>query len=1034
MDTSLIPVPPTPQPQEVVEFEAGYYRLVKKWKPWSEVIEPGGLWFLISYRPEDNTVKLVQGDGSCRISVDIFQKKFAFAPEGAAERQADMVKLMQGLHEFQSNQSSLLVESVPNLPRLTANGEESNNDQMTVIDERTTGVVNRTKAQIRTVKSSMMRAALLMERQTKELQKLVNEQATILKEQAKELTTKIEFANEIIYMLNTYLGADEKLIRIKNGPKAPAETPIVMRQLVLYMDEEIAAAADWASSNDFDFQDITSFDEWICEPKNLQQVLPETKGIVAIKPCRYERRYGDPLYDAELNKLNKTVYILVRNGDLLYRIFTTMDLGKVFFPRRNEYEKLFTKSDYDTRLGKHVDKPIYPGDHDYKEAMKKATKLQRRFYTVLLLIQGILDRTKIFQPLPPKRINVCELHTTGSAFQQIHDAEMLLGDGRPPFDDWLNGLNNELDVGSRIVGAFSCSQGSAFHYSEKDYGDRRVRPRRATRPKSGVIHVLEGKEDGMFVFRYARDGETVYSGWYDRGHEPVRRASCRISKTDKVIINYDAVKIEDIEYYMSSRLHRHNYSYMLPTLQKVVEAKKQEAAEEEPFRKLLVGQIMKAHKVSFGAAMEQIDSLVDWWKLKNKIRRSLKSDDAKAIRMIVKEFGDRHELAQTIETEKANDQRMVEIIRSQRADCLAIFRHPEGHYVVFRWHNDDPHFVCEEKWYANPGVCTEASDWKIPGSYHMSWLSLWQHERWTEWRVNIREDEVLTDVEKDQAVNYGIQRLKSESFIPEKMKGRRVWLAPLAAKWAPDKKAVMLYYVSTHSVIPKKKLLTSPAFPPCLGTLQIHWKREKGQLVFYDQYNRLYERRWTGEDQFRIDPEHAPWGSNFERAARAGKATGKVLKMFPVTIARVEEENAAFEVFEKLGEELGAPAEAATRQISKILSAQWYTAQKAEFDEEYEDFDGLLWEAHKEKIKEKKPSYWFGWLNKAIEHLLDANQGFVGLTVADVVTKAKKYGYEPNERYKEDLAAVKDIVFVNPVIKPHKESKRKEDADDFDDV
>lgn len=44
--------------------------------------------------------------------------------------------------------------------------------------------------------------------------------------------------NKIVGLLELYLGVNEEIVQIYAGQPAPAATPIYIRQLVLYMDEE----------------------------------------------------------------------------------------------------------------------------------------------------------------------------------------------------------------------------------------------------------------------------------------------------------------------------------------------------------------------------------------------------------------------------------------------------------------------------------------------------------------------------------------------------------------------------------------------------------------------------------------------------------------------------------------------------------------------------------------------------------------------------------------------------------------------------
>src|SRR5690606_29928828 len=133
------------------------------------------------------------------------------------------------------------------------------------------------------------------------------------------LSAMLRAAEEAIWTINLYLGKDERIVRLREGKPAAPETKIAIRQLVLYMDEECAIAAEHGG---IDVRSIEAFDEWVAEPEHLRQVLPETRGVVALKVRRNARDYGDPWMSSEMNRANQHTYFLMRNGENLYRIDT----------------------------------------------------------------------------------------------------------------------------------------------------------------------------------------------------------------------------------------------------------------------------------------------------------------------------------------------------------------------------------------------------------------------------------------------------------------------------------------------------------------------------------------------------------------------------------------------------------------------------------------------------------------------------------------------------------------------------------------
>lgn len=959
-------------------MQPGYYRLTRPFadedspgKPW----EVGQLWYLTHI--EGDQAHIIQGNSGWTMDADEFVKNFEYAPHGVLERQHKMSDLVAGLHDIGERQDQLLVSSseTPTLP-----DPSTSTDLIAAGGEQIAHV----GAQIKKTKAQMGRMKLQIARRQKELQLYLREQEMILAQKVDALTQQMELASEAIYILNAYLGKDEELVRIKQGERAPSDTKIVIRQLILYMDEESAAAENWASDGGMDFTNVKDFDRWVVE--HLDQVIPDPKGIVAIKPRRKEKHYSDnPFENAELNRANKCLYLLVRNGELVYRIYTNLWLEDVLFPRRDEFEEFFYRRDYDWDSHKTIKKPLHPGGQEYMDAMKKASRHRRRFYAALLLIQGILDRTKILQPLPIEgRLNVCDLHESTKYCTFLSDAEGLLGDGRPSFDDWLADVNGRLELGCRVVGNFRGHHHDCYHAS-----DGRTSPKGAYNPDDNHLYVLERKIDKGFKFYYQRTEDRLYSGWDDwRGHEPKNRASYTVYRSDKFVLNFDAVDVAEMEYYMGHRTHRHNYLSMLPLLQVACDMKDQEAVEEESFRKLLIAQISEAHDVSLQTADDHIDELVHWWKFKCRTHRALTSEDAKALRMIVSEFGRRHELERQ-QRELAGQQQLVaKGLLEDAPQTLAIFHRGSKDYVVYHWENNEDVFVREEHWKEGDElVCVKSVAWKTVDARYQSWQLVWQHERWSGWIIGARALEHLTDEEREDAIEIALIALRSrdkEALLSWNEKERKgLWLAPLAAVLADDSK-VYVYYLKFHAQLPKKNLFSNDIEGPSVGEVQVQWTKKRTGIS-YQLSNR------SSTFICKNFGEKTPWASK------------QILFAFDKNIqaAQLELDRAA--VLEQQLEEMLGSVEAVECQVFDRAKELWYAAQHQAFLEEYlNDEGGTLWEDYKEELS--APQLWPYWVKGAAGRLVERGDTIDGLTVREMLKRAKRYGFDfSGDRCEESL-------------------------------
>src|SRR5665648_239944 len=204
------------------------------------------------------------------------------------------------------------------------------------------------------------------------------------------LMAQVQLLNEGIWTINLYLGRDEEIHTLTEGPPAPAGTPIHVRQQVLAMDEETAINAE---DGGMDVRSIEQFDQWVtADPAHLHQVLPETRGVVAIMPRRKDRDYGDAWANVKLNEANKQTWWLIRNGANLYRMLTDFQVGARLVPGRNEFTSIF--------VDRWTKEPLQPGTDAWMKAEKAAGQRERHFMRIALILQGLVDRTAVFHPLP----------------------------------------------------------------------------------------------------------------------------------------------------------------------------------------------------------------------------------------------------------------------------------------------------------------------------------------------------------------------------------------------------------------------------------------------------------------------------------------------------------------------------------------------------------------------------------------------------------------------------------------------------------
>jgi hypothetical protein len=431
------------------------------------------------------------------------------------------------------------------------------------------------------------------------------------------LNEQVEQVKKIIGIIELYMGIHEEIVQIVEGPKADIETPISFRQLVLHMDEEVMCTKD----DGVDFENLDKFDKWMF--KNYKMLLPEEKCIVIARPRRYEKHYNDhALINSQMNRENFSTYIIIRNGANIYRLSTHQNIYPYLFPAEDEMEKLHKTVEEEGRYS------------DGEKAEAEILKYKRN----VLMLQGIIDRTDIFKPIPPK-LNLLKPETYDNHLNFIYDGTNVIGEGKLPYRKWLKELNKDLKTGDRFFfTGFGRNDGKDYRMVsigwESWHGDDNGVPY-DQRPDHQVYNIdrtesfeTRGNSEKLrLVFKFLPT-DTVYGDRYSSSKPRTRSNTYYVYHDDDCIINYERVTVEDIDYYINDRINKQHYLKMLPILKGIKKQLLAEQKMEDAFTKLLISQL------DFKPSSDQITEVITWWKNKVKIKRPLIREDAKALRMI----------------------------------------------------------------------------------------------------------------------------------------------------------------------------------------------------------------------------------------------------------------------------------------------------------------------------------------------------------------------------------------------------------------
>lgn len=153
-------------------------------------------------------------------------------------------------------------------------------------------------------------------------------------------------------------------------------------------------------------------------------------------------------------------------------------------------------------------------------------------------------------------------------------------------------------------------------------------------------------------------GGEVWGGWGKGVNERKNKTRFIIKKYDSCILNYDQISLEDIEFYLSSRVDRPNYLSMMPVLETLKERRLKELESEKAFARLVTDRYLeierskyfyfghepkfKSETLSEEEITKRVWESIEWWKFKNQWKRPIQKDDELALRMIEKRINSKN--------------------------------------------------------------------------------------------------------------------------------------------------------------------------------------------------------------------------------------------------------------------------------------------------------------------------------------------------------------------------------------------------------
>jgi hypothetical protein len=432
--------------------------------------------------------------------------------------------------------------------------------------------------------------------------------------EVKILEPAIAAIKERVFNVELYAGLIEEVKLIKDGVPATISEPIHLFQRRAYMDEECLAEYE---TGGMEFKDIKQFDKWLIKPDNLKRLLPFPRCVLAFQVRRYEKeraitnlRQFINITFGGIKDYDKLTFLYLRNGDQVFRLNTGIEFGSQLFPDldRSElggkviYARMFAnrvqnltsegayldlvkrgreaKEEYERKKAKtkkkdwwtlgypHSDLNDYvqwtPDSVLYDDISQHVKEQIDKHNRLVLVLQGLLDRSPVFHPHPPWQI--WNQDSFNQAVKLIYDDSRALTDGdKPDFEAYRNRLNASLKVGSITVGQQDAwemleakkenARRDRDYRRHNDYPVTRFQP--DGNPGPGLLaRVTAINKNGRCVYRWTR--EKLRFGRYE-DRELYHRIPCSLALPSPLLLNISAYQKDDFKVFFSDPRSRADY-------------------------------------------------------------------------------------------------------------------------------------------------------------------------------------------------------------------------------------------------------------------------------------------------------------------------------------------------------------------------------------------------------------------------------------------------------------------------------------------
>jgi len=516
-----------------------------------------------------------------QFSISDFLGQFKYIDQEYARRVRDQER--EEIHEQISHESALLsigyVEEETDLHAarmLTHASEQIQSDMRLPVKMAQTGEIDRVKERIADTKALAKKQEEFIEERQLAIARKTGEMSLYYTEKAEQGLAAVDGTlkfvaklQDAVGTLNLFLGEGVNVVALTgNGAvDAPIGEPVTFYQRKLFLDEEFLYLLRDGGA---DHRSLGAFKEALeIDNELLTRIAPSPKSVVLMQFRRFSKHYVnvDSYFAAVEDNANRTMFLLVRNGENVHLIFSdSIDGGERLFPTAFEINGIYRDQDHGSKVfeGVEVDQHIDYWDTQNVNSRKRHDMKTLYYQRLLLILNGAHTRyPKMFG-----EVDSCGFGDwLGLQFQQqsfafVHDDEDALGMRFEPAAQFIKRHNLRLQRGVSVIGDWGNIVDEDNAKGMWSQGGWNHDPRQIWTPiTTHEPHVVEQDRKGLYI-------RVLCNHWYDDKEKYLRLYLDR--KTDKYVVT-NWITSEEVDFYLNSRAARVSYidfAFLLISLKK----------------------------------------------------------------------------------------------------------------------------------------------------------------------------------------------------------------------------------------------------------------------------------------------------------------------------------------------------------------------------------------------------------------------------------------------------------------------------------